>query len=272
MLLSILIAVFFILCISPVFQDSNLNVVSAQTDVQILSHNGFLDPLDKHYYVCGEVLNTGTQTLIYTEVSAEFFDQGGSRIAGYSHFASLQNLSPNTKAPFKIEVTSTDQAARVSTYGVSVLGYQPTDAFPKKLEVSAVTGEQDANDVNMIVEGQIWNSADSPATYVRVIATYYDSSGNVVYTDFDSIGAMDSHATHHFEIDFYGTRMPSTSDWLKATSSSVTAESFEYSGNLVTDIPFQGQIPEMPPLSAPIILVALLVSTLFAKKLINKRK
>jgi hypothetical protein len=272
MLLYVLPAVFLIICISMVFQGSNFKVVSAQSDVQIVSHRGFLDPLDKHYYVCGEVFNAGSQTLSFIEVSADFFDQSGSRIAGYSHRASLDNLSPSTNSPFKIEVTNTDQSARVSTYELTAVALRTTDAFPKELVILSAAGTQDDHYVNKYVEGVVKQNTNYRANSVRVIATFYDYYGEVVYTDFDTIDVLEPNVAKPYEIDFYASSMPSMQDWLNVTYCSVTAESMEYSSNLKSNILFQGLVPEMPPLFVPLILAALLVSTLFTKKWINMKK
>jgi hypothetical protein len=267
-LLPALIAVFFISCVSPIFQVSNSGVASAQSNLQILSDIGFIDSGDECYHVCGEVLNTGTQTLSNTEIAADFYDAGGQKIANYNHRISLNNQSPNTKSPFTIIMSDKDQSKQVASYVLMIYEGSPTDALPRALTVSGIFGFSYTKYNNKYVTGQVWNEAISDAHGVRIIATFYDSSEKVVYTQFDTKDVVGPNGIVEFSV---GSRL-NPAAWTRATHCSVTAESMEYSGNLVTDITFQEQIPEMPPIFVMLLLVVLLVGTLFAKKRTDKKK
>jgi hypothetical protein len=281
MLLLILVAVFFIICISMVFPVSNLNIVSAQTDVQILSHNGF-ESASGEYVICGEVENTGTQTLSHIMISADLFDSHDSRIGNYNNYASLNNLPPAKRSPFKITVTDTANGAHVMSYKLSILEYTPTDALPENLAIWGIKSHNDPDEHNKYITGIIRNQGPSKASYIRIIVTYFNSSGNVVYTTFETMDELEQNVEKPFEVDLGNPSYTYTSTiipqivWDSATNCDVTAESMEYSGEVNHNIAFPGltpaATPEITPLFVPLLLVAVLACTLIAKKRTYKKK
>jgi hypothetical protein len=232
---------------------------SAYTDVNILSHTGYLDN-DGFYYVYGEVQNVGSQTLSYTDITADFYDQSGAKIGNYRTNAMLNNLWPSEKSPFQIVVYSKADSARVFRYDISVGGYMTTNAFPEKLSLKAHFNEFYPDDPLAQIDGTYYNHAADNAVFVRVIATYYDSSGKVLFAAFDSkdVSAPGS-SDNRFVINFLGERARLISSYR------LVLESNEYSGDSgvgwfhINPAP-SPSIPEFPPIALAVLVIVLAIT------------
>jgi hypothetical protein len=252
-------------CVAIGTQISMSKAESAYPDVNILSHNGYLE-MDDYYYVYGEVQNSGSETVSYTDISADFYDQSGVKIGNYRTDAMLNNLGPSEKSPFKIEVYSKADSARVFRYDISVEGYITTSSLPYKLNFLQGSGQQsaaiydkfDGDALSAQLYGTFANYGSDTAHFVKIIATYYDLNYNVLYATFDTKDeAVPGSTENRFVIDFLGERTR------LVRSYKIDLESNEYSGDSFIGV---GSVPEFPSFLTILLMIALASTILFFKK------
>ena len=71
---------------------------------------------DGHLHVTGQIQNTGTLDSTNTEVSATFYNSTGTAIATAWAFSNPSTLAPNQTGTFDIQLTYTQQVAKVEKY------------------------------------------------------------------------------------------------------------------------------------------------------------
>ncbi len=153
----------------------------AVAQVNILTHSGWLDTVG-YYHVSGETQNGGDTAASLIKVTATFYDSGNTVVATDFTYTDLDILLPGRKSPFEVLLIDTTQAAKVDHYSLS-LTFSTTSSIPTGLQILSSSSYTDA--VNyMHVVGEIKNIESSAATLVKVVATFYDSGGTVVATDF----------------------------------------------------------------------------------------
>jgi len=185
------------------------------------THLGFVDKLG-YYRVVGEVANVGDKNIRYVRVNATFYSIGNSVIAYRSSYAMLDVLLPGRKAPFEIVLGNKTASALVDHYSLNVSSDEYQGEKPSILQImqsSTFIDEAGFQKVN----GTVKNLATSNATYVKVVATFYNLQGKVVgatygYTKPSTI--MPSH-TELFELEL-GQKADNFSSY------SLAAESMEY--------------------------------------------
>ena len=159
----------------------NIHPAYAAAQVNILTHSGWLDSIG-YYHVSGEVENVGDGTASFVKITATFYDSSDTVVATSFTYTHLSVLLPGRKSPFEILLVDTTQAAKVHHYSLSVT-FSAASPIPIGLEILSNSSYVDAVGY-MHVVGEIKNIADGDATYVKVIATFYNSTGHVVATDF----------------------------------------------------------------------------------------
>ena len=104
------------------------NRVLAQQGLVILSDNGFNDnnPSLPQYHIVGEVLNNGTQTAKFVQVSATLYDSNNKVIGTEFTYTNPSDIDPGQKAPFEVTV-GTDKVmggdlSIIDHYAVQVSG------------------------------------------------------------------------------------------------------------------------------------------------------
>jgi len=108
-------------------------------------------------------------------------------------------MLPGRKSPYDLIFTDTGQSAKVNRYTLTI-EYSVTTTIPQLLKFIQNSSYMDS--INFLhVIGQIQNTGAS-TTYVKAIATFYNSSGGIVatsftYTDPSSLAA---NQTAPFEI------------------------------------------------------------------------
>ncbi|MDI6690478.1 MAG: FxLYD domain-containing protein [Candidatus Bathyarchaeota archaeon] len=159
----------------------NIQPAYAAAQVNILTHSGWLDSIG-HYHVSGEVENVGDGAASFVKITATFYDSSDTVIATSFTYTRLSVLLPARKSPFEVLLIDTTQATKVHHYSLSVK-FSATSPIPIGLEILSNSSYIDAVGC-MHVVGEIKNIATGNATYVKVIATFYNSTGHVVATDF----------------------------------------------------------------------------------------
>jgi hypothetical protein len=174
-------------------------------------------------HIFGEVRNTGDSWLRFIGVTGTLYDSGGTVVDVIFTFTELGYLAPNMITPFDLVELDLAKSSRVQRYSL-VLEYSGTSAFPVKLKIVNV-----GNSTNSLgwleVAGEVENDGDSTSNETKVIGTFYDNAGKVVYvaSTLTSPSKIPSGAK-------YGFKMIVTDEGLtrKVTRYSIAAESEEY--------------------------------------------
>jgi len=215
-------AVFPLLLVLVLVSVFNVKSVKAATQVNILTHSGWLDSIG-YYHVSGEVENVGDVATSFVKITATFYDQSDTVVATSFAYAELSILLPERKSPFEVLLTDTTQAAKVHHYSLSIT-FSITDPIPLGLEILSNSSYIDEVGY-MHVVGEIKNIATGRATYVKVIATFYNLTGHVIATAFtySDPSDLDPGQKAPFEILLLHTdRVPLVASY------ALTAESSQY--------------------------------------------
>jgi len=209
-----------LLAVAPI---SFISQVNGVTDVEFLSHTGYLDSFG-YYHVVGEVQNVGDQAVNFAIVEVTFYNSSDDVIGTRFDLTMLYVLLAGRKSPFKIDLLDVAQSANVYRYSLD-LTFSAASSIPLGLEILTHSSRVDEFGCMHIV-GEIKNSGSEIAHGVRLIATYYDEAGDVVaatLTDLDPIyNYLNPGQTESFEILLSEERTPLVDTY------ELTAESTEY--------------------------------------------
>jgi hypothetical protein len=201
---------------------SLISPVKAVAEVNILSHTGYIDSLG-WYNIVGEVENAGDVAVTWVEIEATFYDESDTMRATESDYIT-STINPGRKAPFDITLMNEVLAAEVHHYDLRIVSYNTETPKPIGLEIPDHNSYIDWLD-RMIIYGEIKNIGSMTATSVKVVATYYDTDGNVVGSAWTFVQPSDiqPNLTIPFEISFWDTDRVDYID-----SYALEAESNEY--------------------------------------------
>lgn len=155
-----------------------------------------------YYYLVGEVFNSTDSSINFVEVVATFYDETGTVIGTAFTYTELDIILPNDTAPF--EISSYPDQIQPASYKLSG-DYQTTEEQPfAGLSIKSHSASIDDIGYYKIV-GEVENTSTMPAEFVEVIATFYNSIGDVIgvaftYTEIDVVEAGD---TAPFELSSY---------------------------------------------------------------------
>lgn len=153
--------------------------VSASGSVELLSNTGYLDSAG-NYRVVGELRNVGSEPINYIRVTVTFYDYSGSVIDTRFDLTILYVLMVGQKTPFEIALLNVAESAKVDHYSINT-AYQETEPLPAGLEILSNMSYKDGTG-QMHVVGELKNIGTTKLTNAKVVATYYDSSAQVVAT------------------------------------------------------------------------------------------
>lgn len=241
----------FILVLQTMLSASLTIPVEATPQVNILTHSGFLDHFG-YYHVVGEVENVGNQTVGLVKVTATFYDSNDTIISTESTLTTISILLPGRKSPFVVTVIDETQATKIDHYSLDVT-FIATEPLPLGLEISSASSYVDEAGY-MHVVGEIKNIENETATYVKVVAAFYDDTGTVAATAFTFSDPNDINPGQKapFEVILiYKSRVTLVASY------SLTAESDQYA-----------IIPELSTLIAWVVIIGVttLLILLHAKK------
>jgi len=135
-----------------------------------------------YYHIVGEVQNLGDVAVKYVKIVVTFYDSSHTVIATDFTYSELDVILPGRKSPFDILFTETSQIPRIDHYSLAVT-FSTTVSKPIGLQILSNSSYIDSFGF-MHVVGEIKNIGSIKTTYVKIIATFYDSSGKVVDCDF----------------------------------------------------------------------------------------
>jgi len=177
---------------------SNFAVTLGSSNVILLSHSGFIAYGNQYYIVVGEIQNVGTFAIKNVKISITLYNRNNEVLYSCMQPAFLEIIPPNRKSPFVVMWFGKDKSVEVVRYDISDIVYEEDPAMkPQKLEI--VWSSYSYPDVI----GAIKNIGDKNATYVKVIAVFYDEDGNIVGANSDlSINSLAPNATAEFSVTF----------------------------------------------------------------------
>lgn len=152
--------------------------VAAVASAVIQNDSMWIDSLG-FAHVTGEVKNTGDVWLRFVKITGTLRDATDAIVDVEFAYTLLSYVPPNEVAPFDMIQTDTAKSARVQSYTLA-LKFTEIAALSQKLSFLNVADSKDALGMLEAV-GEVENHGDIPSTYTRVIATFYDSNGKVIY-------------------------------------------------------------------------------------------
>jgi hypothetical protein len=150
----------------------------ATFNAQIQKETTYID-LNGNWHVVGEVLNTGTVWLTQIRISATLLAQDGSIIDFAAAYTFLNNLSPGEATGFNVMENSAIDSAEVSNYKLN-LEFHEAQPVTFALNAYAVNATKNIFG-SLVLTGFVQNNGNTESDYTKVVGTFYDASGNVVY-------------------------------------------------------------------------------------------
>jgi hypothetical protein len=144
--------------------------------------------------VVGEIQNAGSSNLVYVDVAAAAYNSTGDLLASAQNTAYGTDLPPGQKCPFYIDFTSYSGSTgdlswipSVTNLTVSVIATQDTtESLYPGFSITGTNHNIDANGL-YTVTGTLTNTGSQTSGSVWIVATFYNSSGSVVSTDFTNV-------------------------------------------------------------------------------------
>jgi hypothetical protein len=165
---------FFILVLIPYGFSQTLDTIKISSYSWYVNSSG-------NFIVVGEVQNIGNS--IFESLSLNVFVRGtdGSQLASGTTTIYAKYILPQQKAPFHIDFGNlgANVASRVSVIGFSI-SKAPSTIYREYSDLSAHTVFNGVSNGYYTIIGAVTNSGTQTANDVKVIATYYNSSGIVV--------------------------------------------------------------------------------------------
>jgi hypothetical protein len=150
----------------------------ARTGVSVLSSSTW--PEDSPLYIVGEVQNNTTGNVRSTKVAVTYYDASGRVTNADYTYVLLNVLGPDQKGPFKVWFFYNRPYSR---YALSV-EYRPT-SDPPAANVPVLSSSTWPEDSPLYIVGEVQNNTGSNIRSVEVIATFYNSLGQVTNVDWD---------------------------------------------------------------------------------------
>ena len=100
--------------------------------------------------IVGEVLNNGTSTVEFVEITVSFYDSNGLLVGTESSYADPSTIEPNSKSPFQIFISSDSIKNDAENYEFTIQ-WRDIDGNDKSVRVlgdTSATGTSDSNDNN----------------------------------------------------------------------------------------------------------------------------
>jgi hypothetical protein len=201
----------------------SISQVEATSNFNILSDQGFV-AITGAYYIVGEVQNVGSQPQKYVEIIATFYSSNGTMVGTDYTYADLDVINPGCKSPFWLIFTETTQIPQIDHYTLTVSSSVAT-SLPENLNILSSSSYVSISG-NLHVIGEIQNLGSGNATFVRLIATFYDQTGKVVGSDYTYSNPYDLASGQKAPFDLiyiYTARVPLIKSYV------LTADSLEYS-------------------------------------------
>lgn len=155
----------------------------ATISAQIQNETTYID-LNGDWHVVGEVLNKGNVWLGQIRISATLIAQDGSVIDFPAAHTFLNSLPPGEAAGFNVMENSAPNSAAVTNYTLN-LEYHESQPVTFALNAYAVNATKNIFG-SLVLTGFVQNNGNTESDYTKVVATFYESDGKVVYVGMTS--------------------------------------------------------------------------------------
>jgi hypothetical protein len=159
---------------------NSVSLIHPSGQVRVLNDQGLVDESGA-YHILGEVENTGDNPITGVNITATGYGQLGEVLATSSTYADLAVILPNEKSPFDVILTYFLTEQDVYNYSLSI-AYSAANSTTRTLKILSNATNIDSAGI-LYVDGIITNIGSGVAANVRVIATFFDSEGNVVWAN-----------------------------------------------------------------------------------------
>jgi hypothetical protein len=153
-----------------------------------------------YFHVFGEVKNTGDVWLEFVKITGTFRDPNGVIVDVIFTYTRVDKVPPGSAAPFDLVETDINKANQIETYSL-LLDFRETIEVPVKLVVLNVADSK--NSLGWLeVLGEVQNQGDVPSTFTKIVATFRNAGGQVVYVHFTYADpdTVPAGATHPFKL------------------------------------------------------------------------
>ena len=171
-------------CPRAVEDDSNpfWMTVSDKSDlsgIHIKSLNDYVDSLG-YFHIIGEVVNNSDKTYEFNRLDGTIYDENERSLDSEFTYTLVDSIPPYSKSPFNIVFVG--GSLGVDSFEVQLSGAETTEK-PRKLTITKPSIFVDSID-NLHLVGEVMNLGEQTANFVKVVATFYNSNGEVVGQSF----------------------------------------------------------------------------------------
>lgn len=233
---SLVIGIVLFSCVLMIFP---IGATSAQSSFSFHNQGTFTDE-SKILHVLGEVKNESETPLKDVIIKGSFYDEGGNLLDEFTRASELRTINPGSSSPFEILYIDSATVEQIANFTLSASG-SPTENKEMMLSIAPTTSRLDVLGVYYI-NGLIENNGPETSTNTIVIATLYDSQGNVLAISKALAEASDrtSNMKSGSEVGF-GIAVTDRLQTYKAKSLTLVADSDQYISNV-----FNSATPSQP--------------------------
>ena len=184
----------FLYCLLILLSTSLILVPQASSqpeNIEVLTHNWYINSAG-NFVVVGELQNVGSNTVRSVFLSGVVYTKDGEAQANANTQAFVNQLLPQQKAPFYMEVNpymSFTGDLNWIFLGVDHIDFTVTEAeVTSEYQYPDLTMESNSGAVDQEgvywVNGDLRNSGSQTASNIRIVGTFYNTSGTVVAVGF----------------------------------------------------------------------------------------
>jgi hypothetical protein len=260
-----------ILCILTITSFAALLTIptkAATSEATVLSSSWYIAPYGGNTYydndlvAVGEVENVGTTNIAYMYVRAYAYSNDTLLLISPAIQIYGNNLEPGQKAPFYIDFANPGESTTGdNTYTANVTNVVVGATYVKNSDDEmytdlTVTSESSTASGVYTVLGSVKNTGSQVASEVRVITTFYNSSGTVVsvnYTDVlsDSLKVGSSVSFAAVPVDGYSGEIHSYATLVQTTANIPTTTATPTSTPTATATPTTSTSTSTTPTTIP---------------------
>ncbi len=171
------------------------NVSSQVENVNVLSYSYYMSPyISDCLIIVGEAQNNGPNVIDYVVVTGTFYAPDGTVFMQNYAQALTTQILPQQKTPFYLRLTPANivsdtnwTAADATNYTITVAVADPTEArqYPD-LTITSHSASTD-DDGYYCVTGTVQNTGTQATNQTWVVATFHNSTGNVVAVGYTAV-------------------------------------------------------------------------------------
>jgi hypothetical protein len=212
--------------------------VSIQNDQMYFGDDGSL-------HIVGEIQNNFNVPLNQIEIQASLFSNG-VLIESVNSESLLNTIMPEMRGPFEFTILG-DNAKHVDEYSLEII-YKISEPKEQVIDITESNFARDNFD-NLVISGTVANLGEFTANTIVVIATLYDTEGNVAGV---SKTQVEPDYLRADDESFFFVQIPDKSQLNPIIDYSIVAQSEEYTA--VPEFPLGSMILLASSVSAYVIL------------------